>query len=151
MTRSGGFEHRDVEAALSRDGRDLETDVARADEQHARARRQRRRDGVDVGDRAQVVHAGQLRARHGERARTAAGREQQAVVRERAAVARGARARAAGLELLDARVLLERHALLCVERRGPQQQPLARELAREILLRQRRALIRRIRLVAERA
>jgi hypothetical protein len=105
---------------------------------------------VDVRDRAEVVHAGQVHARHGERSRAAARREQQAVVRERASIAQSDAA-CGRLELLDSRAELERDAFLRVERSGPQHQAFARELAGEILLRQRRALIRRIRLVSRAA
>ena len=144
----GRFEDRDVEAALPRRGRDLEPDVAGADEQHAGAGRQRGRDGVDVADRAQIVHAGQVGAGYGTNARAAPRREQQTVVAQRAPVAQPHPA-LARLDLLDARVELERDAFFRIEGRRAQQQALARQLPREILLRQRRPLVRRVRLVAK--
>src|SRR4029079_833810 len=44
----GGFEHRDREAAVARDRRHLEADVAAADDDDARAWRQARVERVDV-------------------------------------------------------------------------------------------------------
>ena len=65
------------------------------------------------------MDAGQLSPGNGETSHTTAGREQQAVVRERAAVVETHFARRK-VELLGATILRERHALLRVERRGPQ-------------------------------
>ena len=96
-----GLEHRDLEAAPDRDRGDLEPDVAAADHDDARAGRELRVDRVDVGDRAHVMHALERGAGCGEPAHAAAGREQQAVVAQRAAVVEAQRVRAA-VELLDA-------------------------------------------------
>jgi hypothetical protein len=125
-----------------------ETDVAAADHDHARVARQARVERVDVRDRAHVVHSGQPRSRNRERARPASGRYQQLVVAQRAAVVQPQRMRGR-VDLLDSRAELERDAFLRVKRLWPQQQPFTRRLAREVLLRQRRALIRRVRFLAE--
>ena len=142
------WRHGALSKALARARGHLEPDVAGADEQRAAARCERRQDGVDVANRAQVVHAGEVHARHGERSSAAARREQQAVVREHASVAQPDAAHGR-LDFLGARAELERDAFLRVERRRSQQQAFARKLAGKILFRQRRPLIRRIGLVAE--
>ncbi len=82
----GGLEHRDREAAVARDRRHLEADVAAADHDDARAGLQARVERVDVRDRAHVVHAREVGPRYGERPRATAGREQQLVVAQSATV-----------------------------------------------------------------
>ena len=59
----GHLEHRDRAAELAGRRRGFEADVAAADDDHPRAGLQPRAHGVHIGDAAQVMHAGELRAR----------------------------------------------------------------------------------------
>ena len=82
----GGLQHGDVESGFAAGGRHFEADVATADDHGAPPGRELGAQPVDVGDAAQVVHAGELGARHRQQARMAAGGQQQPVVLHGAAV-----------------------------------------------------------------
>ena len=76
-----------LDAARAQRGGDLEADEARAHDHGALRRRRPRDDRAAIGERAQRVHVRQVHARQRQPHRLGAGREQQPVVGELAAVA----------------------------------------------------------------
>jgi len=94
------------------------------------------------------VDADQIGSGAGQLARRAAGRPDQRLVADAAAVAEGDLVRGR-IDRCDAPVEQQVDLALGPEFLGPDQDPLERLLAREIFLRKRRALIRRIGLVAQ--
>jgi hypothetical protein len=98
-------------------------------------------DRLDVLERTQEVHAGQAGAGRGQRARPAAGRQQEFVIREGCAVIQADPLRAAiDVGHTPAKVHLDR--MLPIEVRWPDQQTLRCHGAGEVFLRQRRSLVR---------
>ena len=83
-----------VDAARAQRRGDLEADEARADHDRAPRRCRPRDDGAAVGERAQRVHVRQVGARQRQPHRLGAGRQQQRVVGDLAAVAERDLARA---------------------------------------------------------
>src|SRR5262252_3508622 len=79
---SGHLEHGNLHAPLACGRRDLQADVAPADDDDPSPRGAFGPYAVGIGDVAQVVHAAELAAGSEETARTASGREQQRVVRQ---------------------------------------------------------------------
>src|SRR5690606_23666093 len=127
---------------------DLEPDVSRADQREPTARHELRRDRVDVVERAQIMDAGEIGSGDAKLAHAAAGREHERVEGQDAAVFEPDAA-GGGLELDGARPDDDLRGALAVPRLGPQREALARHFACEILLRQGRALIRRMALAAD--
>ena len=137
------FDQHDVEALLAQHRRGLEADVAAAHHQRPRAGRDDLGQRVGVAEVAHREHAGEAAAlRVRQASRHGAGGERQEVPGQRrpsaSAIARPARSIAATCgsgEELD--------AFGGVEARRAQQQPLAGELALEVALGERRALVGR--------
>ncbi len=140
------LEHRDCEARLGTGGRALEADVARADDGDSLGAGQFGADRIDVGLGAQVMDASEPGARNGERAGAAAGGEQQPVVGQGGAVVECHQAPAA-VDRRRPSAESQLAVLLLIERHRADPQPVGVELARQVLLRQRRALVGKLRLV----
>ncbi len=93
------------------------------------------------------MHAGEVRTGDREAPRPAAGRDEQRVIRQHAPVIEP-HALLAPQDLLNAPAGLHLDPVLGEELRRAQQQPLALEGARQVLLRERRALVGKPRLIA---
>ena len=104
-------------------------------------------DGATIGKGAQEMHTGELSAGRREPARPAAGREQQRVVRQHRVIVEP-HALLAPPDLVHAPAQLRLHLVLGEELRRADDQALALERAGQVLLRQRRPLVRQPRLIA---
>src|SRR5688572_10887665 len=143
-----GFEHGDFEPEVAGRGRGLEPDVTRADDHQPACALEARADRIDVGDGPQVVDAWEIRAGNVEPPRAAADAKQQLVPRELATVGEPEPLRRA-IDGRRAQAEAHRSGALLIELTAPQPQPLAREFAGEVLLRQRRPVVRWFALVAD--
>jgi len=142
----GDLHHRDLESR--RDGHrcHLQADIAAADHHQAPARLEPGLDGAHVVDGAQVVDLRQVLTRNRDTAHVAAGGEDQlAVARRVAADGNGAPPAVDGLHAYAEPHV---HMVVLVELPGAQVQPLEFGLAGEELLRQRRALVGQVGLLA---
>ena len=144
----GHFEHGHLHAALASRRRHFEADVAAADDHEPPLGGTFGADAVGVGDGAQIVHTGELAPGDEQATRTAAGGEQQRVVRQDQAVIEphvSFAARNVGHPLSEMR----RDRMLGKESRRPDEETLALEAAGEVLLRERRPLVRRPRIITD--
>src|SRR5579862_580055 len=146
----GHLEHDHLEPELARARSDLEADVAAADDHQSPTGRTMRANAVGIGDRSQVVHAGELAAGNRQGTRPAARREYQCVVLDQSAVIEP-HALLAAQYLADAPPAQYLHAVLAVVLGWSQQQPVTLERTGQILLGERWALIGKPRLIAHQA
>ena len=144
----GHLEHRDFEPEMPRARGRFEPHVACPDHHEAPGARQVGPDCLDVGNRAQVVDAAQVVTGYVEHAWPAADAQQQLVVDQLAAVGE-AQPPVAPVDRGDARTEPRLDPRLLVELRAAQQQPVALELARQELLRQRGPVVGQVGLVAD--
>ena len=107
-------------------------------------------DGVGVGERPVGVHADEVGAGNRKRARTRAGRDDEGPVGE-ALAARELDLVLVRVDRLDRRVEAELDDCLLPLLRCPDERLLALELAAQVALRQRRPVVRRVGLGAERS
>ena len=126
-----------VEARSDGDRGDLEPDVAAADDDDPTTHVEVPLDGVDVGDGAQVVDAGQIAARCFEPARPRAGRQQQLVVANLATVIAGY-GLGVRLDALHPHAAQHLDLLRLVELGGSEMHAFEPVLAGQVLLGQRR-------------
>ena len=130
-----------LEPALAQRGRRLEPDEARADHDDAPSPLRSRDQRSAVVERAQIVHVGQVCARHVEAHDARAGREQERIEGHTAAV--GHRYRASlRIEGGDGRIEPDLDLLFLVEVGRAQRDPILRRLAGEEVLRQVRPVVR---------
>lgn len=138
MTRR--LEHRHVLARRPRDGRDLEPDQPRADDDDALRAVERHLQAERVGPGPEGVDAVELRARYRETARRGAGRDEEAVEADRAPL-RELDPTVTRVETLRRRPEEELDAGLSIERLVVDARELEARDAPEELLRERRAII----------
>ena len=136
----------DISGAQCRCG--LEPDKARADHDRAPRAVGQCNDGAGIGQRAQHVNMGLVRARYRQAHRLRAGRQQQAVVGDGLAAGRDDMT-CAGVDRRDLGVEPQVDLRLGVEIIRPQRQPVLRRAAGEIILGQVRPVHRRRRLGAQ--
>ncbi len=141
------FDDRHVEAGSPGDSRDLEPDIAGADDDEAFALVETLAHAFDVSDGSQVVHARQVDAIHGQSTHMGAKGQYQRVVCERLP-ARGEQALRFTIDRLDLRLEMQLDAGLFIKSRGFHVQAIHRQLACQELLRQRRPLVRQERFIA---
>ena len=128
--------------------RALQADEPAADDDHVPDLLKPFHDRTDIGKGADIVHAGQIRARHRQDAYPRAGRDHEFLVAEYRTVGAGHRL----LLIVDGG---RRHAqpqvdsLIGIEGFRPEQQPVLGDLAHQIGLGQRRALIRQFGFLAQ--
>ena len=137
-----------VHAALTSRGGDLGPDPAGADDDEPAAGLQTRPQRVAVGERAQEVHAVELRAGDAQRPRLRAGGQQQPVVGEPLAAVELELA-ARGVEAGRRHAGAQFDVVLGVEARRMDGGRLAVRLAAQVVLRERRALVGPLRLGAQ--
>jgi hypothetical protein len=137
-----------VPPELGEHRRGLEPDIAAADHRDALHVGQLGNHPVDISASADGVDAGEITARAGKTAGLAAGRPDQLAIADRLAVC-GGDIVADRIDTGHAPARKHRHLALFPEAGVADQQPLERLLAGEILLGERRALIRKLGLVAE--
>jgi hypothetical protein len=135
----------DLGAELRRGGRDLEADKAAADQHERAARLELGANSRGVLEAAQIMNGQVIEG--GEPPRAASRGDQQLVVGEASAVGELHVLRRA-IDPRRGRAELERDALLSIKALGLQQQCRGRQAVGEISLGERRALIRRVPLVA---
>ncbi len=134
------LQHCGLEPQLARRRGDLQPDVATAHDDEPPARRHLRSNPVDVVQGSQIVDSGEVRPGHRQLPGRAAGRQQEAVVRNgRAIVEPDAVVRAGQLD--DAPPSAYLHPVVPIEVGGTNEQPLPLQRAGEILLGQRRPLV----------
>ena len=135
-----GLDENHLQAGLCSNCGRLQPDVAAADDQHAPAGDELGRHRIDVGDGAHDKDAVEIAAdRGGQAARARAGGERKLVVADDLAV--DMHRPCGAVDGPGARRQPEVDALLGVEFRRAQEQPLDGHLAAQIRLRQRRALV----------
>ena len=126
---------------------ELQADEAGADHDDLARRLQPLAERLRVGERAELEHAVERRAGHGQGSVSRAHREHQVVVRQRLAAGQGRQAPGA-VQAGHALAAPQLQAVLGEEPFRPQPDRVGVGLAGEIGLRQRRPLIRKVRLVA---
>ncbi len=143
----GGFQYGDFALQLTRRGGHFETYEAAADHHQPRAGLKRAPQGQRVFDAPQIMHDRQVCARYFQSAQRRTRREQQLVVRERAAIVQ-AQAMRFGIDLCDGRLQAQLDVVLDVPL-GLEQMGLFRwHLSEQHRFGQRRALMRRVRFLA---
>ena len=120
----GHLQYGDIQPQLACGGRDFEADVAAAYNDQTFPRSEVRTDSFNIRDTTEVMHATQISARRGELAGFATGGKQQSVVSQRRAVIES-ESLPGSCNLLDSPAEMSLHAMICVELRGPNHQPIA--------------------------
>ena len=143
-----GRHHVHLELARAQRGRDFEADEARADHHRALGAIGGLDDRAAVGKRAQRVHMRQVRTRNGKPHRLCAGRKQQAVVGDAAAVLERDGA-VPHVDPADLGVQPQIDVVLLVEVVRSERQPVFGRIAGQIVLREVRAIDRRRVVAAE--
>ena len=141
-------DHVDLDIARPQRRRHLQTDETRADHERASRAVGGRDDGPTVGERAQGMHVRLICAGNGELYRLSAGRQQQPVVGNGAAVGENDVA-VAGVDRDDFGFQTQVDGRLIVEIVGAQGQPVFRGAAGEIVFRQVRTVHGRRALAAQ--
>ena len=142
-----GFDDADLEPQPFRGRGNLEPDVSSTDDDQPPPRHQHVADGVRVRQRSQVEDVPQIRPRGIEPARAASGRDDKVRERDRLAVLEQDRP-AFRVDLPDRVSEPELDVVPGVKVLRAQENACQRELAGQVLLRQRRSLVRRHRLGA---
>ena len=137
------FEHRHLQSALGADGGDLKPDIARADDGDARTRQERRLQRVHIGDGFEIENPRQIGARTAQLAHPRAGGQQQLVVGQLAAIGQ-LHGLARTVDRLGRGVQQQIDARFAIIGIGFQEQARPLQLAQQIGLGERRALIGRI-------
>ena len=144
----GHFQHRDFAAHFAaRRGR-LEPDVAAADDDDACLGFEARLNGGNIGEPAQVEHAGKRGPWAGQPARFCAETQQQSVIGQLLAV-REFDLPCGGIETHGTPAQFEFDPMLVVKGAVPEGEAIGRHFARKVFLGERRPLVRQLRLVAD--